>query len=148
MNTGAAAAKVAGNMLDLDSNPTKLIEIAMSGRQSLITRSALTIFSIANDVAKCFAIIPVLFAGTYPTLAAFNIMGMHSPRSAVLAVVMFNALIIITLVPLALRGVAYRPQRAARQLRRNLLIYGPGGLLAPFLGIWTIHWIITLLHLA
>ncbi len=148
MNTGAPAAKDAGNMLDLDSNPTKLIEIAMIGRQSLITRSALTIFSIANDAAKCFVIIPVAFAGIFPTLAGWNILGLFSPGRTVLAAAIYNALIIIALVPLALHGVACQPQRAAKLRRRNLLIYGLGGLIAPFLGIWAIYWAITLLHLA
>jgi len=148
MNTGTAAAKEAGNMVDLDSNPTKLIEVVRIGKQLLITRGALTTFSIANDVAKYFAIIPALFTGTYPALAALNIMGLHNPQSAILAAVIFNALIIIALVPLALRGVAYRPQGAASLLRRNLLIYGLGGVLAPFPGIWIIDRIVTMLHLA
>lgn len=148
MNTGTAAAKEAGNMVDLDSNPTKLIEVVRIGKQLLITRGALTTFSIANDVAKYFAIIPALFTGTYPALAALNIMGLHNPRSAILAAVIFNALIIIALVPLALRGVAYRPQGAASLLRRNLLIYGLGGVVVPFPGIWIIDQIVTLLHLA
>jgi K+-transporting ATPase ATPase B chain len=148
MNTGTAAAKEAGNMVDLDSNPTKLIEVVRIGKQLLITRGALTTFSIANDVAKYFAVIPALFTATYPALAALNIMGLHTPRSAILAAVIFNALIIIALVPLALRGVAYRPQGAASLLRRNLLIYGLGGVLAPFPGIWIIDRIVTLLHLA
>ena len=148
MNTGTAAAKEAGNMVDLDSNPTKLIEVVRIGKQLLITRGALTTLSIANDVAKYFAIIPALFTGTYPALAALNIMGLHNPQSAILAAVIFNALIIIALVPLALRGVAYRPQGAASLLRRNLLIYGLGGVLAPFPGIWIIDRIVTMLHLA
>ena len=148
MNIGTAAAKEAGNMLDLDSNPTKLIEVAMIGKQLLITRGALTAFAIANDAAKDFAIISVLFAATYPTLAALNIMGLHSPRSAILAAAIFNALIIIALVPLALRGVAFRPQGVASLLRRILLVYGLGGVLVPFLGIWAIDRIIMLLHLA
>jgi K+-transporting ATPase ATPase B chain len=132
------AAKEAGNMVDLDSNPTKLIEIVAIGKQLLITRGALTTFSIANDIAKYFAIIPAMFMATYPALRAFNIMGLHTPQSAVLSAVIFNALIIIALVPLALRGVKYRPADAAGLLRRNLLIYGIGGILAPFPGIWLI----------
>ncbi len=142
MNTGTMAAKEAGNMVDLDSNPTKLIEVVAIGKQLLITRGALTTFSIANDVAKYFAIIPAMFMGTYPALRALNIMGLHTPQSAVLSAVIFNALIIIALVPLALRGVKYRPQGAARLLRRNLLIYGLGGIIAPFPGIWLIDQII------
>ncbi len=148
MNTGTAAAKEAGNMVDLDSNPTKLIEVVRIGKQLLITRGALTTFSIANDVAKCFAIIPALFTGTHPALAALNIMGLHSPQSAILAAMIFNALIIIALVPVALRGVAYRPQGAASLLRHKLLIYGLGGVVAPFPGIWVIDRIVTFLHLA
>jgi K+-transporting ATPase ATPase B chain len=138
MNTGTIAAKEAGNMVDLDSNPTKLIEVVAIGKQLLITRGALTTFSIANDVAKYFAIIPAMFMTTYPTLGALNIMRLHSPQSAILAAVIFNALIIIALVPLALRGVKYRPQGAGALLRRNLLIYGVGGVIAPFPGIWLI----------
>ena len=138
MNTGTMAAKEAGNMVDLDSNPTKLIEVVAIGKQLLITRGALTTFSIANDVAKYFAIIPAMFMTTYPALGALNIMGLHTPHSAILAAVIFNALIIIALVPLALRGVKYRPQGAASMLRRNLLIYGLGGIIAPFPGIWVI----------
>ena len=134
MNTGTMAAKEAGNMVDLDSNPTKLIEVVAIGKQLLITRGALTTFSIANDVAKYFAIIPAMFMTTYPALAQLNIMGLHTPQSAVLAAVIFNALIIIVLVPLALRGVRYRPVSAAALLRRNLLIYGLGGVIAPFPG--------------
>jgi potassium-transporting ATPase ATP-binding subunit len=145
MNTGTMAAKEAGNMVDLDSNPTKLIEIVAIGKQLLITRGALTTFSIANDVAKYFAIIPAMFMGTYPALTALNIMRLHNPQSAVLSAVIFNALIIIALVPLALRGVKYRPVSAASLLRRNLLIYGLGGIMAPFPGIWLIdrlvHWL-------
>ncbi len=148
MNTGTAAAKEAGNMVDLDSNPTKLIEVVAIGKQLLITRGALTTFSIANDVAKYFAIIPAMFMATYPALGALNIMGLHTPQSAVLAAVIFNALIIIALVPLALRGVKYRPLDAASLLRRNLLIYGVGGLLAPFPGIWVIDQLLAVLHLA
>ncbi len=148
MNTGTMAAKEAGNMVDLDSNPTKLIEVVAIGKQLLITRGALTTFSIANDVAKYFAIIPAMFAATYPVLNKLNIMGLHSPQSAVLAAVIFNALIIIALVPLALRGVKYRPLDAASLLRRNLLIYGLGGIIAPFPGIWAIDRLLALFHLA
>jgi soluble P-type ATPase len=138
MNTGTMAAKEAGNMVDLDSNPTKLIEVVAIGKQLLITRGALTTFSIANDIAKYFAIIPAMFMATYPALRALNIMGLHTPESAVLSAVIFNALIIIALVPLALRGVKYRPVDAASLLRRNMLIYGLGGIIAPFPGIWII----------
>jgi potassium-transporting ATPase ATP-binding subunit len=148
MNTGTMAAKEAGNMVDLDSNPTKLIEVVAIGKQLLITRGALTTFSIANDVAKYFAIIPAMFMATYPMLGKLNIMGLHTPQSAVLAAVIFNALIIIALVPLALRGVKYRPVGAASLLRRNLLIYGVGGIIAPFPGIWIIDQLLVLLHLA
>ena len=138
MNTGTMAAKEAGNMVDLDSNPTKLIEVVAIGKQLLITRGALTTFSIANDVAKYFAIIPAMFMAMYPALGALNVMGLHNPKSAVLAAVIFNALIIIVLVPLALRGVKYRPESAGALLRRNLLVFGLGGLIAPFPGIWLI----------
>jgi K+-transporting ATPase ATPase B chain len=148
MNTGTMAAKEAGNMVDLDSNPTKLIEVVAIGKQLLITRGALTTFSIANDVAKYFAIIPAMFMTMYPALGKLNIMGLHTPQSAVLAAVVFNALIIIALVPLALRGVKYRPLDAASLLRRNLLIYGLGGIIAPFPGIWLIDQILVALHLA
>ena len=148
MNTGTTAAKEAGNMVDLDSNPTKLIEVVAIGKQLLITRGALTTFSIANDVAKYFAIIPAMFMATYPALGALNIMGLHTPQSAVLAAVIFNALIIIALVPLALRGVKYRPLDAASLLRRNLLIYGVGGIIAPFPGIWLIDQLLVLCRLA
>ncbi len=148
MNTGTMAAKEAGNMVDLDSNPTKLIEIVAIGKQLLITRGALTTFSIANDVAKYFAIIPAMFMATYPALGGLNIMGLHTPQSAVLSAVIFNALIIIALVPLALRGVKYRPLDAASLLRRNLLIYGAGGILAPFPGIWIIDQLLAVLHWA
>jgi K+-transporting ATPase ATPase B chain len=148
MNTGTMAAKEAGNMVDLDSNPTKLIEVVAIGKQLLITRGALTTFSIANDVAKYFAIIPAMFTATYPALARFNIMHLHTVQSAVLAAVIFNALIIIVLVPLALRGVKYRPVGAAALLRRNILIYGLGGILVPFPGIWLIDQLLVLLHLA
>ena len=148
MNTGTMAAKEAGNMVDLDSNPTKLIEIVAIGKQLLITRGALTTFSIANDVAKYFAIIPAMFMATYPALNSLNIMHLHTAQSAVLAAVIFNALIIIALVPLALRGVKYRPESAAQMLRRNILIYGVGGIIAPFPGIWLIDRLLGLLHLA
>ena len=148
MNTGTMAAKEAGNMVDLDSNPTKLIEIVAIGKQLLITRGALTTFSIANDVAKYFAIIPAMFMVTYPALARLNIMGLHTPESAILAAVIFNALIIIALVPLALRGVKYRALSAGALLRRNLLIYGLGGILVPFPGIWIIDRILGVLGLA
>ena len=148
MNTGTMAAKEAGNMVDLDSNPTKLIEVVAIGKQLLITRGALTTFSIANDVAKYFAIIPAMFMATYPELGKLNIMGLHSPHSAVLSAVIFNALIIIALVPLALRGVKYRPESAASLLRRNLLVYGLGGIIVPFPGIWAIDQIVHLLRLA
>ncbi|HYR84593.1 MAG TPA: potassium-transporting ATPase subunit KdpB [Terriglobia bacterium] len=148
MNTGTMAAKEAGNMVDLDSNPTKLIEIVAIGKQLLITRGALTTFSIANDVAKYFAIIPAMFAAMYPELQKLNIMGLHSPESAVLAAVIFNAVIIIALVPLALRGVQYRPVGAGQMLSRNLLIYGLGGIIVPFPGIWLIDKIIVALGLA
>jgi potassium-transporting ATPase ATP-binding subunit len=148
MNTGTTAAKEAGNMVDLDSNPTKLIEVVAIGKQLLITRGALTTFSISNDVAKYFAIIPAMFITTYPALSQLNIMGLHTPQSAVLAAVIFNALIIIALVPLALRGVKYRPLDAASLLRRNLLIYGIGGIVAPFPGIWLIDQLLGALRLA
>jgi len=148
MNTGTMAAKEAGNMVDLDSNPTKLIEVVAIGKQLLITRGALTTFSIANDVAKYFAIIPAMFMATYPALGALNIMHLHTAQSAVLSAVIFNALIIIALVPLALRGVKYRPLDAASLLRRNLMIYGIGGIIAPFPGIWLIDQLLVLLHLA
>ena len=148
MNTGTMAAKEAGNMVDLDSNPTKLIEIVAIGKQLLITRGSLTTFSIANDVAKYFAIIPAMFAVTYPPLNRLNIMGLHTPESAILAAVIFNALIIIALVPLALRGVKYRALSAGALLRRNLLVYGLGGIIVPFPGIWAIDRLLGLLHLA
>jgi potassium-transporting ATPase ATP-binding subunit len=138
MNTGTMAAKEAGNMVDLDSNPTKLIEVVAIGKQLLITRGALTTFSIANDVAKYFAIIPAMFMATYPALGSLNVMGLNNPKSAILAAVIFNALIIIALVPLALRGVKYRAGSADALLRRNLLVYGLGGLIVPFPGIWLI----------
>ena len=135
MNTGTQAAKEAGNMVDLDSNPTKLIEIVETGKQMLMTRGSLTTFSIANDIAKYFAIVPAAFVTTYPQLAALNVMGLASPASAILSAVIFNALIIIFLIPLALKGVKYRPLGAATLLRRNLLIYGLGGVIVPFIGI-------------
>jgi K+-transporting ATPase ATPase B chain len=148
MNTGTMAAKEAGNMVDLDSNPTKLIEVVAIGKQLLITRGALTTFSILNDVSKYFAIIPAMFMTTYPALARLNIMRLRTPHSAVLAAVIFNALIIVALVPLALRGVQYRPQSAAAMLRRNLWIYGVGGFIAPFPCIYLIDRLLGLLHLA
>jgi potassium-transporting ATPase ATP-binding subunit len=148
MNTGTMAAKEAGNMVDLDSNPTKLIEVVAIGKQLLMTRGALTTFSIANDIAKYFAILPAMFMATYPALGQLNIMGLHSPQSAVLASVIFNALIIIVLIPLALRGVKYRAMSAASLLRRNLLVYGVGGVIAPFPGIWLIDRLLGILRLA
>jgi K+-transporting ATPase ATPase B chain len=148
MNTGTQAAKEAGNMVDLDSNPTKLLEVVEIGKQLLITRGALTTFSIANDVAKYFAIIPAMFLATYPLLNALNIMQLQTPQSAILSAVIFNALIIVALVPLALRGIQYRPIGAAALLRRNLLVYGVGGIIAPFIGIKIIDVIITALHFA
>ena len=148
MNTGTQAAKEAGNMVDLDSNPTKLIEIVEIGKQLLITRGALTTFSVANDVAKYFAIIPAMFAGAFPQLNVLNIMGLATPQSAILSAVIFNALIIIALIPLALRGVKYRPLGAAALLQRNLLVYGLGGIVAPFVGIKFIDLLITYFHLA
>lgn len=148
MNSGTMAAKEAGNMVDLDSNPTKLIEIVAIGKQLLITRGSLTTFSIANDVAKYFAIIPAMFATIYPELGKLNVMGLHSPQSAVLSAVIFNAVIIIALVPLALHGVRYKPVSAGQMLARNLLIYGLGGIIAPFPGIWLIDKLLAALHLA
>jgi K+-transporting ATPase ATPase B chain len=148
MNSGTTAAREAGNMVDLDSNPTKLIEVVAIGKQLLITRGALTTFSITNDVAKYFAIIPAMFMATYPALGRLNVMYLRTPASAILSAVIFNALIIIALVPLALRGVRYRPQSAAQMLRRNLLVYGVGGLVVPFPGIWAIDRILGWLHLA
>jgi potassium-transporting ATPase ATP-binding subunit len=148
MQTGTQAAREAGNMVDLDSDPTKLIEIVGIGKQLLMTRGSLTTFSIANDVAKYFAIIPALFLTTYPQLRALNIMGLNSDKSAILSAVIFNALIIVALIPLALKGVAYRPVGAASLLRRNLLIYGLGGVVAPFIGIKIIDVLISALHLA
>jgi K+-transporting ATPase ATPase B chain len=148
MNSGTQAAKEAGNMVDLDSNPTKLIEIVEIGKQLLMTRGALTTFSIANDVAKYFAIIPAAFASTYPVLGQLNIMGLATPQSAILSAVIFNALIIICLIPLALRGVSYRHIGAAKLLRNNLLIYGLGGLVVPFIGIKLIDMLLVALGLA
>lgn len=147
MNTGTQAAKEAGNMVDLDSNPTKLIEIVEIGKQLLMTRGSLTTFSIANDVSKYFAIIPAAFVGTYPALRALNIMHLATPESAVLSAVIFNALIIIFLIPLALKGVRYKPMPASRLLRNNLFIYGIGGIIAPFIGIKLIDMILVALHL-
>jgi len=147
MNTGTQAAKEAGNMVDLDSNPTKLIEVVEIGKQMLITRGALTTFSVANDVAKYFAIVPAMLVGVFPVIAPLNIMGLRSPASAILSAVIFNALIIIALIPLALRGVRFRPLGAAALLRRNLMIYGLGGLVAPFPGIKLIDIIVNALHL-
>jgi potassium-transporting ATPase ATP-binding subunit len=147
MNTGTQAAREAANMIDLDSNPTKLIEIVETGKQLLMTRGALTTFSISNDVSKYFAIIPAALATTYPALGALNIMRLTTPESAVLSAVIFNALIIMALVPLALKGVPYRPVGAARLLRDNLLIYGMGGLAAPFIGIKLIDMLLAALHL-
>ncbi len=145
MNTGTQAAKEAGNMVDLDSNPTKLIEIVEIGKQLLITRGSLTTFSIANDVAKYFAIIPAMFVGVFPALDTLNIMKLATPQSAILSAVIFNALIIVGLIPLALRGVKFRAEGAAAVLRRNILIYGVGGIIAPFVGIKLIDLIITAL---
>jgi len=147
MNSGTQAAKEAGNMVDLDSNPTKLIEIVEIGKQLLMTRGSLTTFSIANDVAKYFAILPAAFVATYPALGALNIMGLHSSESAILSAVIFNALVIVVLIPLALRGVKYRPVGAAQLLRRNLLVYGLGGLIVPFIGIKLIDWLLVACHL-
>ncbi|MEU7812492.1 potassium-transporting ATPase subunit KdpB [Pseudonocardia sp. NPDC049154] len=145
MNTGTAAAKEAGNMVDLDSDPTKLIEIVEIGKQLLITRGALTTFSVANDLAKYFAILPAMFAALYPSLGLLDAMGLHSPQSAILSAVIFNALVIIVLIPLALRGVRYRPSSASALLRRNLLIYGLGGVVTPFLGIFLIDLLVRLI---
>jgi len=142
MNTGTQAAKEAGNMVDLDSNPTKLIEVVEIGKQLLMTRGALTTFSIANDVAKYFAIIPAMLVGAYPQISPLNIMHLYSPHSAILSAVIFNAIIIILLIPLALRGVKFRPAPAVDILRRNLLVYGLGGLVVPFPGIWLIDLVV------
>ena len=148
MNTGTQAAREAGNMVDLDFNPTKLIEVVEIGKQLLMTRGALTTFSIANDVAKYFAIIPAMFLAFYPQLQALNVMNLASPQSAILSAIIFNALIIIALIPLALKGVRYRPIGAGPLLRRNLLIYGVGGVIIPFIGIKVIDLAVTALHLA
>jgi potassium-transporting ATPase ATP-binding subunit len=148
MNSGTQAAKEAGNMVDLDSNPTKLIEIVEIGKQLLMTRGALTTFSIANDVAKYFAIIPAAFASTYPVLDALNVMKLATPASAILSAVIFNALIIPALIPLALKGVKYRPVGAGLILRRNMLIYGVGGIVLPFVGIKLIDMLLVGLNLA
>ena len=155
MNTGTQAAREAGNMVDLDSDPTKLIEVVEIGKQLLMTRGALTTFSIANDVAKYFAVIPAIFSGVYAApgstegpLSTLNIMRLTSPESAILSAIIFNALIIVALIPLALRGIPYRPVGAAEALRRNLLIYGLGGLIIPFIGIKIIDAFITALGLA
>ncbi len=147
MNSGTQAAKEAANMVDLDSDPTKLIEIVEIGKQLLMTRGALTTFSIANDVAKYFAILPALFVTAYPAMAALNVMGLTTPNSAILSAVIFNALIIIALIPLALRGVTYRPRGANAVLRDNVLVYGLGGIIVPFIGIKVIDVILTALHL-
>jgi K+-transporting ATPase ATPase B chain len=135
MNAGTTAAKEAGNMVDLDSNPTKLLDVVEIGKQMLITRGALTTFSIANDLAKFFAIVPAIFLTAYPQLDALNILQLRTPESAILSAVIFNALVIVALIPIALRGVRYRPTTAAALLRRNVLIYGVGGVIAPFIGI-------------
>ena len=147
MNSGTQAAKEAGNMVDLDSNPTKLLEIVEIGKQLLMTRGSLTTFSIANDVAKYFAIIPAMFITTFPQLAALNVMRLASPQSAILSAVIFNAIIIIFLIPLALQGVKYRAIGAAALLRRNVLIYGLGGLIVPFIGIKLIDLLLVAIHL-
>ena len=147
MNSGTQAAKEAGNMVDLDSNPTKLLEIVEIGKQMLMTRGALSTFSIANDAAKYFAIIPAAFVTTYPQLAALDVMRLASPSSAIISAVIFNALIIVILIPLALKGVKYRAVGAALLLRRNLLIYGLGGIVVPFIGIKLIDMALTVLHL-
>ena len=148
MNTGTTAAKEAGNMVDLDSNPTKLIEIVEIGKQLLMTRGALTTFSIANDVAKYFAIIPAMFILAFPQLGVLNVMRLGTPESAILSAVIFNAVIIIGLIPLALRGIAYKPLGAAAILRRNLLIYGVGGVILPFVGIKAIDIVLVATGLA
>jgi K+-transporting ATPase ATPase B chain len=148
MNSGTQAAKEAGNMVDLDSNPTKLLEIVEIGKQMLMTRGSLTTFSIANDIAKYFAIIPAAFVATYPQLKSLDIMQLTSPNSAIMSAVIFNALIIVFLIPLALRGVKYRAVGASLLLRRNLLIYGLGGIVLPFVGIKLIDMILTFLNLA
>jgi K+-transporting ATPase ATPase B chain len=147
MNTGTQAAKEAANMVDLDSDPTKLLEVVEVGKQLLMTRGTLTTFSIANDVAKYFAILPAMFAGVYPEIAPLNIMRLSSPASAILSAVIFNALIIILLIPLALRGVTYRPLGAAALLKRSLMVYGVGGIAAPFVGIKAIDMVLKALGL-
>ncbi len=144
MNTGTSAAKEAGNMVDLDSDPTKLIEIVAIGKQLLITRGSLTTFSISNDLAKYFAILPAMFAPVFPGLDALNVMRLSSPESAILSAVIFNALIIVALVPLALRGVKYTPGSASAMLQRNLLVYGLGGVVLPFVGIKLIDLLVSL----
>jgi K+-transporting ATPase ATPase B chain len=148
VDAAQSADSIAPNLIDLDSDPTKLIEVVLVGKQLLISRGALTTFSIANDVAKYFAILPAIFVAAYPGLGALNIMGLASPTSAILSAVIFNALILVALVPLALRGVAYRPSSAAALLRRNLLIYGLGGLIVPFIGIKAIDAALVALNLA
>ena len=148
MNSGTSAAKEAANMVDLDSDPTKLLEVIAIGKQLLITRGSITTFSIANDVAKYFAILPAMFVSVYPALGALNVMGLATPQSAILSAVIFNALIIVALIPLALRGVSFRAAPASVLLQRNLLIYGLGGIIAPFLGIKAIDLLVTTLHLA
>jgi K+-transporting ATPase ATPase B chain len=147
MQTGTQAAREAGNMVDLDSDPTKLIEIVEIGKQLLITRGALTTFSIANDISKYFAILPAIFVATYPELRALNIMGLSTPQSAIMSAVIFNAIIIVLLVPLALRGVKFRAVGASALLRRNLMVYGVGGIIAPFIGIKLIDMVLTELHI-
>ncbi len=145
MNTGTSAAKEAGNMVDLDSDPTKLIDVVAIGKQLLITRGALTTFSLANDLAKYFAVLPALFAGVYPQLDNLNVLGLSSPQSAIVSAVIFNALVIVALIPLALRGVRYQPGAASTLLGRNLLIYGVGGVITPFIGIWLIDLVVRFL---
>jgi K+-transporting ATPase ATPase B chain len=145
MNTGTSAAKEAGNMVDLDSNPTKLIDIVEIGKQLLITRGALTTFSVANDIAKYFAIIPAMFVSAYPGLETLNVMHLSSPSSAILSAVVFNALVIVALIPLALRGVRYRPASASQLLSRNLWIYGLGGIVVPFAGIKALDLLVSLI---
>src|SRR5258708_33324743 len=147
MNTGTQAAKEAGNMVDRDSNPTKLLEVVEVGKQLLMTRGCLTTFSIANDVAKYFAILPALFMAVFPEIAPLNVMHLTSPESAILSAVVFNALIIVILIPLALRGVKYRPMGAAALLRRSLLIYGLGGVIVPFVGIKVVDMVLSLVGL-
>jgi K+-transporting ATPase ATPase B chain len=147
MNTGTQTAKEAGNMVDLDSSPTKLLDIVHIGKQTLMTRGALTTFSIANDVAKYFAIIPAAFGVTYPSLNVLNVMRLATPNSAVLSAVIFNALVIVFLIPLALKGVKYKPMPATQLLRRNLWVYGGGGLIVPFIGIKLIDMLLVAFHL-